>query len=109
MSGQFCPLPFKCLQNFPEVPNDSIIGHIKSIALWVALLFLIVQLLENALLVPRIQGGYLRIHPAVVIVLLVLGAYIAGFWGLVLAVPLAATIVEIYKYMRHGVKAEENQ
>jgi predicted PurR-regulated permease PerM len=74
--------------------------------IWVALLFLIVQLLENTLLVPRIQGAYLRINPAVVIVLLALGAYIAGFWGLILAVPLTATIVEIYKYVHRSIKEE---
>lgn len=76
-------------------------------AIWVALLYVLVQLLENNLLVPRIQGTYLRIHPAVVLVLLVLGAYIAGFWGMIAAVPLAATIVEIYKYVRRSMKAEE--
>ncbi len=74
--------------------------------IWVALLFVIVQLLENNLLVPRIQGGYLRVHPAVAIMLLVLGAYIAGFWGLILAVPLTATTVEIYKYIRRSARAE---
>ncbi len=74
-----------------------------------ALLFLFVQLLENNLLVPRIQGAYLRVHPAIAIVLLVLGAYIAGFWGLLLAIPLTATIVEIYKYVRENVRVEEVQ
>ena len=78
-------------------------------AIWVALLFLFVQLLENNLLVPRIQGAYLRVHPAIAIVLLVLGAYIAGFWGLLLAIPLTATIVEIYKYVRENVRVEEVQ
>ncbi len=78
-------------------------------AIWVALLFFAVQVLENALLVPRIQGAYLRINPAIVIVLLVLGAYIAGFWGLVLAVPLAATIVEIYRYVHRSMKVEAVQ
>ena len=73
-------------------------------AIWVALLFLIVQLLENNLLVPRIQGGYLHIHPAILVVLLVLGAYIAGFWGILLAAPLTATIVEIYKYVRSSAE-----
>jgi len=77
--------------------------------IWVVLLYLLVQLLENNLLVPRIQGTYLRIHPAIVLVLLVLGAYIAGFWGIILAVPLTATIVEIYRYMRRGVEADEIQ
>jgi len=75
--------------------------------LWVIILFLAVQLLENSLLVPRIHGGYLRIHPAVLIVLLVLGAYLAGFWGLLLAAPLTATGVEIYKYIRHCYQAEK--
>jgi len=75
---------------------------------WVAILYLGVQLLENNLLVPRIQGGYLRVHPAAAIMLLVLGAYVAGFWGLLLAVPLTATVIEIYKYIRGSVRAEES-
>ncbi len=75
--------------------------------IWVILLFLIVQLLENFLLVPRIQGGYLRIHPALMIFLLVLGAYIAGFWGLILAGPLTATSIEIYKYVREHYQEEK--
>jgi len=75
--------------------------------IWVILLFLVVQLVENSLLVPRIQGGYLRIHPAIMIFLLVLGAYIAGFWGLLLAGPLTATGVEIYKYVRQLYQAEK--
>ncbi len=78
-------------------------------AIWVAVLFLAVQLLENNLLVPRVQGGYLRIHPAILIVLLVLGAYVAGFWGIILAAPLTATIVEIYKYVRRSIKETEAQ
>jgi len=69
-------------------------------AIWVALLYFLIQILENNLLVPRIQGAYLHLHPAILIVLLALGAYVAGFWGIILVAPLAATIVEIYKYSR---------
>ncbi|MFA5315946.1 MAG: AI-2E family transporter [Dehalococcoidales bacterium] len=76
---------------------------------WVIILYLVVQLLENSLLVPRIQGGYLHMHPAMVILLLVLGAYVAGFWGLILAVPLTATAVEIYKYIHQNVEAENTR
>lgn len=75
--------------------------------IWVIILFLAIQLVENSLLVPRIQGGYLRLHPAVMIFLLVLGAYVAGFWGLLLAGPLTATGVEIYKYVRQCYQEEE--
>lgn len=75
--------------------------------IWVAILFLTVQLLEASFLVPRIHAGYMKMHPATVIVLLVLGAYVAGFWGLVLAVPLTASIVEIYKYVNRIATAED--
>jgi predicted PurR-regulated permease PerM len=40
-------------------------------------------------------------NPAIVVVLLVLGTYIAGFWGMLLTVPLTATVFEIYKYLRN--------
>ncbi len=75
--------------------------------IWVIVLLLAVQLLENSLLVPRIQGGYLRIHPVAMIFMLVLGAYVAGFWGLLLAGPLTATGVEIYRYVRQRYQDEK--
>jgi predicted PurR-regulated permease PerM len=77
-------------------------------AIWVAVLYLGIQLLENTLLVPKIQSAYLRIHPAVMITLLVFGAYIAGIWGLLLIGPLTATLVEIFKYIRDLYRAQNN-
>ena len=75
-------------------------------AIWVAVLYVGIQLVENNLLVPRIQSAYMRIHPAVMIVLLVFGAYIAGFWGIILIGPLTATLVEIFKYIRDYYRAK---
>ena len=75
--------------------------------IWVAVLFLGIQLVENSFFVPRVQSAYLRIHPAIMVALLVFGAYIAGFWGLILVGPLTATAVEIYKYVRHRYEAEK--
>jgi len=92
----------------------GIIGVIVVLALapdkvlLVAGLYLIIQLLENLLLVPRIHGGFLRINPAVLLVILVLGSYVAGIWGMVLFPPLTALIVELYKYVRQRVEASEN-
>ncbi len=76
-------------------------------AIWVAVVYLVVQLLENILLVPRIHGAYMGIHPAIILVLLALGAYVAGLWGIILIVPLTATIVGIYKYLRQNIRTEE--
>lgn len=78
-------------------------------AIWVAVLFLSIQLVENYFLVPRVQSAYLHIHPAVMIVLLIFGAYIAGFWGLLLIAPFTATAVEIYKYIRQEYEPEPSQ
>ncbi len=76
--------------------------------IWVIVIFFGVQLIENSLLVPRIQGQFMHIHPAVAVVLIIVGAAIAGFWGLVLAVPLASTIVQLYRYVLR-VSAEEDE
>lgn len=76
-------------------------------ALWVAVLFVVVQLVENNLLVPKIQSAYLRIHPAIMVLLLVFGAYIAGFWGLLIIGPLVAALVEIFKYVRDQYQTQK--
>jgi predicted PurR-regulated permease PerM len=73
-------------------------------ALWVGLLALGIQLTENNLLVPKIQSAYLRIHPAIMIVLLVFGAYVAGFWGILIIGPLVATLVELFKYVHENYR-----
>ena len=39
-------------------------------------------------------------NPAIIMVLLVVGGYVAGFWGMILALPVGATIWEIIKYFR---------
>ena len=78
-------------------------------AIWVAVVYLAVQLLENILLVPRIHGAYMRIHPAMILVLLPLGAFIAGLWGIILIVPLTSVVMELYKYARQNLMAEQIQ
>ncbi len=67
---------------------------------WVVGLFVLIQALENNLLVPKIQSSYLGIHPALMIVLLVFGIYIAGFWGILLIGPLTAVLIQIGKYVK---------
>lgn len=68
-------------------------------ALWVALAFLAIQQIENNLIVPKIQGDFLRMHPGVIIVLLVLAGAIGGFILVILIVPLAAFFRDVYQYV----------
>jgi predicted PurR-regulated permease PerM len=76
-------------------------------AIWVALLFTAVQLVENYLLVPRVQAGFMHIHPVLIIVLLVVGTNLAGFWGLILAVPFTTLIVQLYRYFYRAAMLED--
>lgn len=61
-------------------------------ALWVALLFLLVQQLEGHLLVPRIMGKSVGVHPLWVMFAVLSGASVAGLAGGLLAVPMVAII-----------------
>jgi len=57
----------------------------------IGVMFLIQQF-ENNLLVPRIVGGALDLHPLIVIIGVFIGASLAGLVGAVLAAPVLATV-----------------
>ena len=59
-------------------------------ALWVALLFLGIQQLEGHVVVPKVMGHSLRLHPLLVIFGLLAGGEIYGFPGILVALPLRA-------------------
>ncbi len=67
-------------------------------ALVVLGLMIIIQQLENHLLVPRIVGGALNLHPIIVIVGLFIGASLGGILGAILAAPLIASIKVLSQY-----------
>lgn len=58
-----------------------------------------VQQIENNVLVPRVQGDAVQLHPAAIMLLLVGAAEVAGFLGLLLVVPLAAVCRDVYLYL----------
>ncbi len=65
---------------------------------WVALLYFGVQLVENNFFVPRVQGHAVDLHPAMVILLLVVAGAAFGFVGLIVVVPLTAILRELFWY-----------
>ncbi|MEX1022186.1 MAG: AI-2E family transporter [Dehalococcoidia bacterium] len=73
---------------------------------WVALIYFVVQQLENNLLVPRIQGDAVDIHPAMVIMLLVIVGSIWGFPGMLVAVPVLGIARELFWYADRRLRGE---
>lgn len=64
-----------------------------------ALLFTSVQFFEGSVLVPRIQGRALSLPPAAVLVALVVGVTLGGFLGVLIALPVTATLREVIAYL----------
>jgi len=62
------------------------------LVLWVALAFLIIQQLESNLLVPRISGHAVGLHPLAAMLVLLIGFELAGIVGALFAVPLAGIV-----------------
>jgi predicted PurR-regulated permease PerM len=62
-------------------------------------LYTLVQQVENNLLVPKIQGDAVELHPAAVIVAIVVGGALAGLLGAILALPIAAASRDVVRYL----------
>jgi predicted PurR-regulated permease PerM len=68
-------------------------------AIWVAVSFFAIQQVENLVLVPRVAGKSVKLHPALVMVVLVIGNEVGGVWGMLVAVPVTAAIRDVFKYL----------
>ncbi|MDD5430616.1 MAG: AI-2E family transporter [Candidatus Pacebacteria bacterium] len=64
-------------------------------AIYVLILFIIIQQTENYVLVPTFMRLTTSLHPAVIIIALLIGGQFLGVIGLILAVPLAVLAQEI--------------
>ncbi|MGC1547728.1 MAG: AI-2E family transporter [Rhodanobacter sp.] len=67
--------------------------------LMVAGVFLIGQLLEGYVLVPRLVGEKIGLHPVAVIFAVLAGGYLFGFLGVLLALPAASVILVLLRYL----------
>ena len=67
--------------------------------LWVAVLYLGVQLAENTLIAPRVQSGALNLHPIVVIIVIIVGSQFFGIWGIIFGPPLVSMFRDVVRYL----------
>ncbi len=71
-----------------------------TILLWVGLVFGVGQAIESMVLTPLLVGDRIGLHPVAVIFVLMAGGQLAGFVGVVIALPVAAVIMV---FVRHAV------
>lgn len=61
--------------------------------------FVVGQLLEGYVLVPRLVGEKIGLHPVAVIFAVLAGGYLFGFLGVLLALPAASVILVLLRYL----------
>ena len=75
-------------------------------AIWVTLLFLGIHQIEGHVVVPKVMGTALRLHPLLVIFGLLAGAQIYGLPGVFLALPTLAALRAIWEFFGERVELE---
>ena len=98
----FIPNIGPVLAVFPMVLVGFLDG--PSMALWVFITFMIIQLIETGAIGPYIRKKMLSLPPALVLFFqLVLGS-LTGMWGILLATPMLLVIIIFIKYLYLGEK-----
>jgi predicted PurR-regulated permease PerM len=72
-------------------------------ALIALVIVVLVQQLEGNVLSPLLQGKSMNLHPAVVLMSVTAGGSLFGITGAFLAVPVAASITEILRYVNERI------
>ena len=71
------------------------IGWVRGLI--VALFYMVMQWCENNLIVPRVMGKNLNLHPLTVMFSLLAGGFLAGIFGMLLALPIAACLKVVFE------------
>lgn len=95
--AELVPMIGAMLGAIPAVIVTLFVGGPVS-ALVVLAVFTVVQLVENNYLVPRVIGESVGVHPAILIIVLVVFGKLFGLLGVILAAPVTAAARDLYLY-----------
>ena len=96
---EFVPIIGPIIAAVPAILIGLSISFPAAIA--AALLYTAIQQLENNFLVPKVLGDAIELHPAVMILALVVGGALFGIGGAILAAPVVASGRDLYRYGFH--------
>jgi predicted PurR-regulated permease PerM len=84
------------LGGVPIVLLSALQGPDRAVIVLIA--FTLMHLIESKVIMPRVIGYRIKLHPAVVIIVLLIGAEFFGMWGMFLAAPVAAVVKALFHY-----------
>lgn len=87
--SELIPIIGPILALIPILVITAVIAGIPGV-IAVAVLFVVIEQIDGAVVQPKVQGHVLDLHPAVILPALVVGSALAGITGAILALPLTA-------------------
>ena len=71
----------------------------SSVMLKVILFYIIVQQADSHLIMPKLMGSIINVHPVAIILGVLVGGHLYGIVGMMIAVPLLAVLQVLLKQM----------
>jgi len=86
---------------FASIPAAFVALSIStSLAVWVIVIFTVIQLLNTKIIMPLVFSKYVNLSPLTILLALVVGEKLGGIMGMFVATPVAAVINVIYIHLR---------
>lgn len=79
--------------------SNLAVNAISANAILILVNFLI-QLVQGNYIVPKLAGKEMNIHPALILIFMLLFGSILGIWGVVLSIPLGGIMIVIWNYLK---------
>lgn len=92
--GEFIPVIGLTIATIPALFIALAHGGLPLLGI-VALVYLVIGQLESNVLYPKVMNKLVGVPSIIVLIALVIGAKFAGIWGMIIAVPLAAIVMEL--------------
>lgn len=92
--GELIPMVGLTLATIPALFLAWVHGGTSLLGV-VAIIYFIISQLEGHVLYPKVMNKMVGVPSVVVIIAIVIGAKLAGIWGVLLAVPLASILMEL--------------
>lgn len=83
--------------------------HSPMMAFKIAIVIIIVQQLESDVISPKLMGDSVGLNPLLIVFVLLAGGELAGFWGMLFSVPIAAVLRVILRHIYFRLVSPELQ
>ena len=105
--AEIIPVIGSSLGFIPAIIVILITDPVKLPVVWV--IFLIFQSIKDNIVAPKIVGEIIGLHPVTVMFALWIGYQVAGFFGILFAIPIASVLNVIVSFIIQDFSGEEKQ